>query len=440
MKPRTKLQLRVTSLSEDLPRIKEYQKDWAYKVCLPNLAYANKSSAFCLDCGGSFSLELIKHKRATCPHCLTKVKVEHTRSTTLTERTYLAITHIVEEFQVVQNFELIANYKKGWKVEYRLQPILEDWIMPDLKVQKIGLLHNLNNYCDSWGGNWEVRKESRRSYYGKKYNVYPQYYHPDSVFKPEYTKIGINSDLAGLTLYEAIKYIPHDTKAETLLKAKQYGLLAKTLRYPGAIRQHWSSIKICLRNKYKVKDAGIWLDYLDLLTFFKKDTRNANFVCPKNLKKAHDQYVIKKQLVLARQAEERRQRKQLEDEEEFQKIKSAFFGIEFQKGNILIRSLDSVLEFKEEGEQLKHCVFTNEYYLKPETLVLSATVDGSKMETIEVNLKTFKIEQCRGKFNAETEFHSEIQKLVKSNIKVIKERKKLMQALPKRLDILQEAI
>lgn len=75
----------------------------------------NKSSAFCLDCGKTFGLDLIKRKRATCPHCHTRISIEHTRATTHQETTIFAITHIVEEFQVVKNFEITAFYKKGVK-------------------------------------------------------------------------------------------------------------------------------------------------------------------------------------------------------------------------------------------------------------------------------------------------------------------------------------
>lgn len=150
MKPRTKLHHRIVSLSNYLPRITESQKQWAYKNCLPHLGYANKSSVFCLDCGETFSLDLIKRSRATCPHCQTKLTIKKTRKRTNEFTNYFAITHVVDEFQVVESFELIAYYKKGEPVRYFLHAILEDWIMPNLKVQKIGLLHHTQGCCDSW--------------------------------------------------------------------------------------------------------------------------------------------------------------------------------------------------------------------------------------------------------------------------------------------------
>ena len=45
---------------------------------------------------------------------------------------------------------------------------------------------------------------------------------------------------------------------------------------------------------------------------------------------------------------------------------------------------------------MQHCVFTNEYYLKADSLILSATIDGKRIETIEVSLKRMEVVQSRG--------------------------------------------
>lgn len=39
----------------------------------------------------------------------------------------------------------------------------------------------------------------------------------------------------------------------------------------------------------------MWFDYLKLLEHYRKDLHNAHYVCPKNLKKAHDLYVAEKE-------------------------------------------------------------------------------------------------------------------------------------------------
>lgn len=425
MKARTKLQHQVTDLSQSLPRISLRQEAWAHKECLPHIGYANKTSVFCLDCGETFSLDLIKRKRATCPHCNTKLTIEHTKKRTSERTNYFAIAHVVDDFQVVENFELIAYYKNGKPVKHFLHAILEDWILPNGKVTKIGNLHTTTGCCDSWGGNWEIRDNGSAYWNNSKYDVYARKYHPDSVFKPEYSKYGINHNLSGLSVIESIKFIPNNPKLETLLKAKQYSLLSKGLSYQ--INSFWPSIKICLRNRYIVKDVSIWMDYLELLRYFKKDLRNAIYVCPKNIKKEHDRLMNKKREILrleeqerAREAAIKRQQKLETAAVQYVEHFKKYFDLEFTKGNISIKVLQSVDEFREEGDELKHCVFTNEYYLKQKSLILSARVDCIRAETIEISLEKMKIEQSRGLKNQATNHHDEIVALVNRNLEQIK--------------------
>ena len=41
-------------------------------------------------------------------------------------------------------------------------------------------------------------------------------------------------------------------------------------------------------------DGSIWCDYIDMLRHAGKDIRNAHYVCPANLKEAHDKLVEKR--------------------------------------------------------------------------------------------------------------------------------------------------
>ena len=92
--------------------------------------------------------------------------------------------------------------------------------------------------------------------------------------------MGIDYRLHGLSFLDAINAIPVNPKLETLLKAKRYDLLSHwySLRYK--VSSYWPSIKICLRNKYKIKDASMWFDYLDLLARYHKDLHNAYLCLP----------------------------------------------------------------------------------------------------------------------------------------------------------------
>lgn len=71
---------------------------------------------------------------------------------------------------------------------------------------------------------------------------------------------------------------------------------------------------------------------------------------------------------------------------------------------------------------MHHCVFANKYYLRPDSLILSATIDGQRVETVEVSLKRLQVVQSRGVCNQNTAYHDRIIQLVNRNIHLIRER------------------
>lgn len=397
---------------------------WAKADCLEHKGFATKSRVICMDCGERFLPELVNRKRAICPHCGAKLKVEQSKCRTDKQHSYVAIAETHGEFQVIRNFEIWAYYKADAAPKYFIQEILQHWTRQDGKNTVIALNHTVNWYCDSWNGSMEIRTEYRRNYYSNnvRYDIYPSKLHPDSEFRPELRRYGINHKLQGITPLEAIYAIPDSPKLETLLKAKQYALLEYAYGNRYKAECYWPSIKICLRNRYNIKDVKIWFDYLDLLSYLHKDLRNAHYVCPPNLKKEHDKLVSQKRRAQEKEEAERKRRKAIEDEAKFKALKSKFFGLQFTDGLIQVRMLESVQEFMQEGDIMHHCVFTNEYYLKPESLILSARIGNKRIETIEVSLKTFKVVQSRGVLNKNTRYHDRIIGLVTKNIQLIRQK------------------
>ena len=111
-----------------------------------------------------------------------------------------------------------------------------------------------------------------------------------------------------------------------------------------------------------------------------------------------------------------------QDMEKFLKLKSKFFGLVISDGEIDVRVLESVEEYIEEGTAQHICIGTARYYAIENTLVLSAKIDGNRIETVEVSLDTFEVVQCHGKYNQDTKYHKRIIDLVNSNARLIKER------------------
>lgn len=94
-------------------------------------------------------------------------------------------------------------------------------------------------------------------------------------------------------------------------------------------------------------------------------------------------------------------------------------SIELKGRGITIYPLPSVAAFFEEGEAMRHCVYSNGYYKDRTILILSARNDkGDRLATIEYALKTGKIRQCRSKCNGIPERDAEIRELITNNRKV----------------------
>ena len=149
---------------------------------------------------------------------------------------------------------------------------------------------------------------------------------------------------------------------------------------------------------------------------------NAKYVCLKNLTSEHDRYVKKKRTLLEQERRERNRKKALEKEQLFRDLKSKFFGICFTDGLIEIRVLESVDEIMQEGDIMHHCVFSNEYHLMPDSLILSAYIEDKKLETVEVSLSELRVVQSRGLCNENTEYHNRIIQLVSENMPLIQKK------------------
>jgi len=426
MRPRTKLQRQVIDYSQHLNDINKEMLEWAKVDCLEHKGFATKTRVICMDCGERFLPDLVNRKRAVCPHCGASLKVENSRKRSDKQEIVLAKAEICGEYQVIRNFELYAYYKEGMASSYSIREVMQHWIKDNGSREVIALSYSMNG--SGWLGSLEIRNKisgGTYSFYREERDILPSRFHPDSCFRPKYSRYGIDSDLRNVSFLDILKWLSSNSKIETLLKAKRYEFLGYSEYRGGRIEKYWPSIKICLRNKYRIKDASMWFDYLKLLERYGKDLRNAFYVCPKNLKKAHDCYVAKKNRDDEKERKRRNMQKLLElkkEAEEYVKDKSAFFDLKISDGTIVIVPLKSVEEFKEEGDKMHHCVFASEYFKRKDCLILSARIGKRPIETIEINIKTLKIVQSRAVCNGESEHHDRIIQLVKKNINLIRQR------------------
>ncbi|MDY5812916.1 MAG: PcfJ domain-containing protein [Bacteroides sp.] len=425
MKPKTKIQKEVVELSNQLPTMTSAQKEWAFRHCFKHFAIRRGNGTnTCSECGHSWKSTHILADAVcgcNCPHCGMKLEIMPSRKFVFQDEGYMGIVKVFKGWQVIRYFLLNSLVRKGEKVKYDATEVVQRWMNPQGKSVVIARLRTMNYWRDGWifGSPMEVR--ARDKFYDfTRTPIYPKW----SVL-PEIKRNGFKGQLHELSPYELFSAILTDSKAETLLKANQIPLLRHLIRQGyGSLDTDWASVRICIRNGYIIPDGSIWCDYIEMLRRKGKDIRSPKYICPIDLNREHDRR--RNELRRQREKEEKAKKRQkaMEDEKRFHELKSKFFGISFTDGIIQVRVLDSVHEYLEEGISMHHCVFNNAYYLKEDSLILSATIEGKRIETIEVNLNTLKVVQSRGVCNENTEYHDQIVNLVNANRKLIRQRMK----------------
>lgn len=325
--------------------------------------------------------------------------------------------------QVVRMFYVSKGVRKGDPVYHSITEVMQHWIDESGVVTTMSLsVMGLSHYYDQWklDSEMEVRNETERSIL--RYGLQPYKIYPVRGILPIVKRNGLRGHFYGMAPHILFSLILSSSFCETLYKSNQIEVLRAYKNSLNNIEGHWAQIKICIRNNYIIKDVKTWIDYIELLEYFNKDLHNPKFICPDNLDKEHDKLVKRKRdLQNKKRIKELRQQIEI-DQIEFEETRSNFFGLSFEDGEINVKVLETVEEFMNEGDELKHCLFTNEYYKKPDSLILSARINNMPIETVEVSLSQMEVKQARGKNNKSTNYHDKIVKIVQNNIPKIANR------------------
>ena len=441
MKPKTTLQKEIIRLSATLPELTSAQRTYAFRHCFKHYGKRNaKGVITCTECGHAWKSG---HSLAdticgcTCPNCGTALEVTDTRKRVFTDCEYFSIITTCKGYQVIRFFFVRSRQKVGQKAEYSICEVVQRWIAPDGKSETVARLRGMSIlYYDLWmeDSPMEIRKNNQH----RVYDIDPICTYPRRRIIPEIKRNGFDGNLHGILPYDFFKAILSDNRMETLLKSGNIEHLRYFLSRPKVLDRCWNSYKIAMRNKYAITDISLWCDLVYLLERLGKDLRNPHFICPPDFKAAHDLYMKKRQVQLEREREQQRreweaeqlerERKRLEEiakeKDEYIQKKAAFLNLILTDGVIIVKVLQSVDEFYEEGKAMHHCVYTNAYYNNENSLILSARIDGQRIETVEVDLQTLKVVQSRGVCNSNTEYHDRIIALVESNAEQIRQRMK----------------
>nr|WP_303037472.1 PcfJ domain-containing protein [uncultured Duncaniella sp.] len=439
MKPKTKLQKEVARLSATLSPISDAQLEWAYKHCFEHIAYRTKNGTMtCSDCGH------VWHSKSTladtlcgcrCPICGAELKVQETRRRTLNQTRYFSVITTCKGFQVIRVSQVKYVSRKGEPMQFYCHEVVQRWISSNGKVTDMALLRGFPfYYCDVWALDSDMEVRPHNSLYDEVVawgDVYPR-----MSILPQLKRNGFKGDFHGVSPVRLFKALLSDQRIETLMKAGEIEEMKYFLSNRTTADNLWASYLIAKRHHYQINNIGMWCDYLMMLKILGKDIRNPKNICPQDFIEAHDrvhrlidakrekaraererQYEIER-----REREQQRLLKEKENEDRFIALKSKFFGLVITDNELTIKVLESIDEYYEEGTKQDICVFGAGYYHKEDTLILSARIGGEIIETVEVDLHTFKVVQCHGKYNKDTKYHDRIIDLVNSNAKLIRKR------------------
>jgi DNA-directed RNA polymerase subunit RPC12/RpoP len=422
MKPKNKFQRNIVEASKSLQPLTSKQIQWGLEHSINHVGHKSaKKIVTCTKCGHQWKSDT-KRKHEKCPHCGTRLTIHEGRKRIFNDCGYFTVITACKDYQVVRSVMVKCSLRVGKPAEYEWAEVMQRWIAPNgehvtftrLRQTMGTLYYDLWLFCTPL----ELRKENHI------FNlVHSGTVCPFMSVTHELRKRGFKKSFYGQSPLNFFHALLTDNRMETLLKTGQTKLLRHFMERPKEnVEDYWQSIRICNRNGYKVHDAVTWCDYIDALKYLGKDVRNMKYVCPQNLSREHDKACRK---VVERELEKEMNGntpKFLSKEHCYLLNKGRFFGLSFSDGVICVKVIESVRDMILEGRAMHHCV--GGYHTKKDSLILSATINGKRIETVEVSLSQMKVVQCRGVCNSNTKYHDRIIKLVEDNAEQIRQRMK----------------
>nr|DAV11375.1 MAG TPA: PcfJ-like protein [Caudoviricetes sp.] len=382
MKPRNKIQREVVALSATLRPITDEQKMWGVLH-----SYTAK--------------EISQQKK------LYRYFVISSRLKDWQVCRFFQIRKVKQNFHIIEPVRLWFNEK----VHMELEAMSRCWC---------------SGHADSWNTNSELSLKEVPSWHKDYTQILPIAASKVTSMLPILKRNGLKRSFHNMQPRDVIEGLLKNNIFETLWKCKQFPLLR-------AFAYNWNrdyndvskmaAVKIVLRHNYHIKDGRMWVDMVNMLERAHKDFRNPKFVCPINLKAGHDKAMDLCNKYEEKQRKIKEQMELLEDQKAvkaYEVARKCFIGMVISDGTVVIQVLPTVKDVEQEGKAMHHCVFTNKYYKRLDSLLLTAKVNDERVETIEVDLKRYQLVQSRGVCNQNSKYHNEIVSLVNKNMNIIR--------------------
>lgn len=431
MKPKGKREVEVSQLSKKLPPLTTAQKAYCIKHCFEHKAIKRKkddTEYICLECGERFHAEA-GVKKTTCPHCHTEVEpYRSSREMAKHIMSSFQVLTTIADYQVVRTFYVTQSTIPDEPAEYNMHEVSQVFIQPNHTDIVIALpRRGLTGYIDSYifDGELEIRKWRTNGYWSL-YGNSPYYINADVVYPrvkllPIIKRNGWNKKLLQFTPAYTINHLLNNPKYETLAKTGRTDIWASFREVE--ISDYWQQIKMMIRHNYRVKDYDLWRDTIRFAEELGLDTYSPKYVLPADLKAMHDTLEKRIEAVRKRAEKERKRKemaKKMRYEKKYRKLNGGLLNVVIVAGDIVIKPLQSYKDFCDEGDAMHHCVET--YWMKKDSLILSARVNGERMATIELDKSDFHIVQCRAACNDVPKRYSEICDAINRNKRVFQRK------------------
>jgi len=413
MKPRTAFQRRVTEASKRLKPLPEAQEKWAQRKIASHFSFRTKGHInVCSECGAKFDNDS-KGKSVTCPECGSRLEIRDTLKRTGREKQVFSTLETVDGLQVQRIYMLHSCYRRRHKAEHEAVEIIRRWYDNKGRCAVEARQRERGYYVDLFRYSTAVELKHDCYVYQRLANSYVAI---GAKILPYFRKRGVKGRFPDVSPDKLFNGLVTDPRIETILKSGNTECLTYFLDRPQELNKVWNSYKIAMRNGYRISDISLWADLVQALEYCGRDIHNAHYVCPGNLKEAHDYWTNRKAQAMEKERTRMELERAMKREADFIRLKSKFFDLTISDGTIDIVVLDSIKAFKEEGDTMHHYVFSNSYYDRPDSLVMSARIEGKRIETIEFSLTDMKILQSRAVCNGISEYHDRIINLLNSNL------------------------
>ncbi len=397
-------------------------------------------TAYCYACGHELIVSYdTPDKELRCPYCGRKLKRARDVNSRCGHRWHDDFDYVIKaeahgEWQLLRYFIVKSRTWAGEGIKYATPTeVVRRWSAPGKKttIESIGMVGLGGGWREvpwNFNGDLTLKHEGKGGYYsgGTSYRIDTWLIAAGAKWAPWLTRDGFRgmSTCRALKceLYDAIE-IFHKPHLLTLYKAGRMKLLSFFVGdHAKDIDAYWPSLKVALRHGYDLKDIPTWCDHIDLLKEAGLDVRSPRYICPFNLGYEHEQLTIHVDRIRRAKEAEQRRKDAVKYEQSYAAKKGPYFGLVFVDGNVVISTIQSVAEVADEGAAMHHCVYTNRYYEKDGSLLLSAKDAGSgeRLETIEVSLNDFKVLQSRAKFNKESREHKHILRMMEDAMPAIR--------------------